>query len=33
MYLNGQTPVISSKTVTNVTVTAGETTPGVNLAW
>jgi prepilin-type N-terminal cleavage/methylation domain-containing protein len=33
MTLNGQTPVISTKTITGVTVTAGATTSGENLAW
>ncbi len=33
MTLNGQTPVISTKTISGVTVTAGQTTSGVNFAW
>jgi hypothetical protein len=33
MYLNNQTPVISSRTVSGITVTAGQTTSGVNFAW
>ncbi len=33
MYLNGSTPVISSRTVSGVTVNAGMTTSGVNFSW
>src|SRR5262249_38940232 len=33
MHLSGQTPIISTKTISNVTVTAGQTTSGKNLAW
>src|ERR1039458_7381273 len=33
MYMSGGIPIISSKTVTNVTVTAGQTTSGVDIAW
>jgi len=33
MYLNNQTPVISTRTITNVTVTAGQATTGKNLTW
>lgn len=33
MYLNGSTPVISSRTVSGVTVNSGLTTSGVNFAW
>jgi hypothetical protein len=33
MYMNGSIPVISSKTISNVAVTAGQTTSGVNFIW
>jgi hypothetical protein len=33
MYMNGSLPVISTRTISNVTVTAGQTTSGVNFAW
>jgi prepilin-type N-terminal cleavage/methylation domain-containing protein len=33
MTLNNQTPVISSQTITNVSVTAGQTTSGENFSW
>src|ERR1019366_6229734 len=33
MSLNNQTPVISSATLSNVSVTAGVATSGVNFAW
>jgi len=33
MYLNNQTPVISSRTVSGITVTGGGTTSGINFSW
>lgn len=32
-YLNNQTAVVSTQTVTGITVTGGQTTSGVNFAW